>query len=150
MPCIYLIIQLFFINALCILYNKNIWFIHINMMCSLSFMLFLLPNAFHFNKKWNNALFSYIFHLFLAKNTFFFAFDQLKFILKAYCCVYKIPWPLKHIIRHQKQSSRSISSFFIIFCIFLRRKWRPSWICQSCELKGGLQPIFLLIFLKDT
>ena len=150
MPCIYLIIQLFFINALCILYNKNILFFHINMMCSLSLLLFLLPNAFHFNKKWNKRPFFLNFSLFFAKKNNFFLFDQLKFISKAYCCVYKIPWPSKHLIRHQKQSSRSSSPIVIIICIFLRRKWRPSWICQSCELKGGLQPIFLLIFLKDT
>lgn len=42
-------------------------------------------------KKCNNALFSYIFSLYFAKKYHFFAFDQLKLILKVYCCVYEIP-----------------------------------------------------------
>ena len=121
-----------------------IWCAHYHLCCSYFQMHFILT------KNEITPFFLIFFIYFLPKKHNFFAFDQLKFILKVNCCVYKIPWPLKHIIRHQKQSSRSISSFFIIFCIFLRRKWRPSWICQSCELKGGLQPIFLLIFLKDT
>ena len=55
---------------------------NINMMCSLLFMLFLLPNAFHFDKKWNNALFSYIFHLFFAKKYNFFCIWPIKIHFK--------------------------------------------------------------------
>ena len=136
------------INALWSFFNKKSWLM--NMMCPWLFMLFLLSNVFYFDKKWKKNFFFLYFHLYFDKKYNFFAFDWLKFILQANCGVYEIPWPLKHIIRHQKQSSRFISSFFIAFCIILRQKWRPSWICQSCELKGGLQPVFLLIFLKDT